>query len=189
MHRPKCLRVGACAGGSDEPPPTQLGAAIIFAPVGALVPQALRAVRKGGRVVCGGIHMSDIPAFPYAWLWEERQLVSVANLTRTDALAFEVVTAARVVVAPVRMQLLGPSTRPAKLATTAANSSNTTESWRLAPVTQNISGMPWRSAMMWRLLPSLPRSVGLGPVCGRLGAGHAGPIHAGEVDVNRVSTA
>jgi alcohol dehydrogenase, propanol-preferring len=76
------------AGGSDEPPSKPLDAAIIFAPVGALVPLALRAVRKGGRVVCGGIHMSDIPAFPYAWLWEERQLVSVANLTRADAKAF-----------------------------------------------------------------------------------------------------
>lgn len=76
------------AGGSDEPPPAPLDAAIIFAPVGALVPQALRAVRKGGRVVCGGIHMSDIPAMPYSLLWEERQLVSVANLTRRDAKEF-----------------------------------------------------------------------------------------------------
>jgi propanol-preferring alcohol dehydrogenase len=82
-------RLGAFwAGGSDQPPPTPLHAAIIFAPVGGLVPLALRAVRKGGRVVCAGIHMSDIPAFPYAWLWEERQLVSVANLTRTDAATF-----------------------------------------------------------------------------------------------------
>jgi alcohol dehydrogenase, propanol-preferring len=69
-------------------PPHLLDAAIIFAPVGALVPQALRAVRKGGRVVCGGIHMSDIPRFPYQLLWEERQLVSVANLTRGDATEF-----------------------------------------------------------------------------------------------------
>ncbi len=76
------------AGGSDEPAPVPLDAAIIFAPVGALVPLALRSVRKGGRVVCGGIHMSDIPAFPYAWLWEERQLLSVANLTRADAAGF-----------------------------------------------------------------------------------------------------
>jgi alcohol dehydrogenase, propanol-preferring len=76
------------AGGSDEPPPEPLDAAIIFAPVGALVPAALRAVKKGGRVVCGGIHMSDIPSFPYAILWEERQLVSVANLTRADAREF-----------------------------------------------------------------------------------------------------
>jgi alcohol dehydrogenase, propanol-preferring len=76
------------AGGSDEMPPAPLDAAIIFAPVGALVPAALRAVRKGGRVVCGGIHMSDIPQFPYRLLWEERQIVSVANLTREDAREF-----------------------------------------------------------------------------------------------------
>lgn len=72
------------AGGSDETPPQALDAAIIFAPVGPLVPTALKAVRKGGTVVCGGIHMSDIPSFPYAVLWEERRLVSVANLTRQD---------------------------------------------------------------------------------------------------------
>ena len=76
------------AGGSDEMPPEPLDAAIIFAPVGALVPAALKAVRKGGRVICGGIHMSDIPSFPYALLWEERQLRSVANLTRDDAREF-----------------------------------------------------------------------------------------------------
>ncbi len=76
------------AGGSDAMPPEPLDAAIIFAPVGALVPAALKAVRKGGRVVCGGIHMSDIPRFPYALLWEERQLLSVANLTRADAREF-----------------------------------------------------------------------------------------------------
>jgi len=76
------------AGGSDEAPPAPLDAAILFAPVGDLVPLALRAVAKGGRVVCAGIHMSDIPAFPYAILWEERQLVSVANLTRKDGLDF-----------------------------------------------------------------------------------------------------
>ena len=75
-------------GGSSEMPPEPLDAAIIFAPVGALVPTALRAVKKGGRVVCGGIHMSDIPSFPYAILWEERQLLSVANLTRADAREF-----------------------------------------------------------------------------------------------------
>ncbi|HMK70691.1 MAG TPA: zinc-dependent alcohol dehydrogenase family protein [Xanthobacteraceae bacterium] len=81
--------VGAVwAGGSDDKPPELLDAAIIFAPVGALVPAALRAVKKGGRVVCGGIHMSDIPSFPYRILWEERQLVSVANLTRADAHEF-----------------------------------------------------------------------------------------------------
>lgn len=78
----------AWAGGSDEAPPEPLDAAILFAPVGALVPCALAAVRKGGRVVCGGIHMSDIPSFPYALLWQERQLVSVANLTRDDARGF-----------------------------------------------------------------------------------------------------
>jgi len=76
------------AGGSDEPPPDPLDAAIIFAVVGDLVPTALKAVRKGGRVVCAGIHMSDIPGFAYALLWEERQLVSVANLTRQDGLDF-----------------------------------------------------------------------------------------------------
>jgi propanol-preferring alcohol dehydrogenase len=76
------------AGGSDEEPPELLDAAIIFAPVGPLVPRALAAVRKGGRVVCGGIHMSDIPAFPYRILWEERQILSVANLTREDAVEF-----------------------------------------------------------------------------------------------------
>jgi propanol-preferring alcohol dehydrogenase len=76
------------AGGSQELPPEPLDAAIIFAPVGALVPLALKAVRKGGRVVCGGIHMSDIPGFPYALLWEERHLLSVANLTRADAREF-----------------------------------------------------------------------------------------------------
>ncbi|MFC0284288.1 zinc-dependent alcohol dehydrogenase family protein [Camelimonas abortus] len=76
------------AGGSDEAPPALLDAAIIFAPAGDLVPAALRAVRKGGRVVCGGIHMSDIPAMPYSILWEEREVVSVANLTRRDAHEF-----------------------------------------------------------------------------------------------------
>lgn len=76
------------AGASDEPPPEPLDAAIIFAPVGALVPAALKAVKKGGRVVCGGIHMSDIPSFPYSLLWEERHVMSVANLTRADAHEF-----------------------------------------------------------------------------------------------------
>jgi len=76
------------AGGSDEVPPEPLDAAIIFAPVGPLVPLALKAVKKGGRVVCGGIHMSDIPSFPYRLLWEERHIVSVANLTRADAREF-----------------------------------------------------------------------------------------------------
>jgi len=83
------LDLGAAwAGGSDEIAPTELDAAIIFAPVGSLVPAALRAVRKGGVVVCGGIHMSDIPAFPYSLLWGERVLRSVANLTRQDAIDF-----------------------------------------------------------------------------------------------------
>ncbi len=78
----------AWAGGSDEMPPAPLDAAIIFATVGGLVPAALQAVRKGGLVVCAGIHMSDIPGFPYALLWEERQLLSVANLTRQDGIEF-----------------------------------------------------------------------------------------------------
>jgi propanol-preferring alcohol dehydrogenase len=76
------------AGGSDSPPPEELDAAIIFAPVGALVPVALRAVAKGGTVVCAGIHMSDIPSFPYELLWGERTLRSVANLTRQDGTDF-----------------------------------------------------------------------------------------------------
>jgi propanol-preferring alcohol dehydrogenase len=81
--------LGACwAGDSDQSPPQALDAAILFAPVGALVPLALRAVRPGGTVVCAGIHMSDIPAFPYSILWGERTLRSVANLTRRDAREF-----------------------------------------------------------------------------------------------------
>jgi propanol-preferring alcohol dehydrogenase len=83
------LSLGAhWAGSSSELPPVMLDAAIIFAPVGSLVPQALRAVRKGGIVVCGGIHMSDIPQFPYELLWGEREICSVANLTRKDAEEF-----------------------------------------------------------------------------------------------------
>jgi propanol-preferring alcohol dehydrogenase len=78
----------AWVGGSNTMPPEELDAAIIFAPVGALVPAALRAIRPGGTVVCGGIHMSDIPAFPYDILWREKRLVSVANLTRRDAEEF-----------------------------------------------------------------------------------------------------
>jgi propanol-preferring alcohol dehydrogenase len=78
----------AWSGGSEDRPPEELDAAIIFAPIGDLVPKALRAVRKGGRVVCGGIHMSEIPAMPYASIWGERELVSVANLTRQDARDF-----------------------------------------------------------------------------------------------------
>jgi propanol-preferring alcohol dehydrogenase len=83
------LALGAVwAGDSDRLPPEKLDAAIIFAPVGSLVPQALRAVEKGGIVVCGGIHMSDIPSFPYSVLWEERSICSVANLTRRDGEEF-----------------------------------------------------------------------------------------------------
>ena len=76
------------AGGSDTAAPVPLDAAILFAPVGALIPAALRAVRKGGRVVCAGIHMSDVPSFPYADLWGERHVLSVANLTRADGEEF-----------------------------------------------------------------------------------------------------
>jgi propanol-preferring alcohol dehydrogenase len=76
------------AGGSDEIPPEKLDAAIVFASVGPLVPMALRALAKGGIVVCGGIHMTDIPTFPYADLWEERVITSVANLTRHDGEEF-----------------------------------------------------------------------------------------------------
>ncbi|MEX3978418.1 zinc-dependent alcohol dehydrogenase family protein [Paraburkholderia sp. EG287A] len=87
-------RLGATwAGGSDERAPEELDAALLFAPVGALVPAALRALTKGGTVVCGGIHMSDIPSFPYAWLWEERRIVSVANLTREDGTTFMAIAA------------------------------------------------------------------------------------------------
>ena len=83
------LALGAVwAGGSNELPPLRLDAAILFAPVGELVPQALRALAKGGIVVCGGIHMSDIPSFPYEILWEERSICSVANLTRRDGEEF-----------------------------------------------------------------------------------------------------
>jgi propanol-preferring alcohol dehydrogenase len=82
-------RMGAVwAGDSDNAPPEPLDAAIIFAPAGPLVPAALRAVRKGGTVVCGGIHMSDIPSFPYRDLWQERSICSVANLTRADGHEF-----------------------------------------------------------------------------------------------------
>lgn len=78
----------AWSGASDAMPPVELDAAIIFAPVGALVPQALRTIRRGGTVVCAGIHMSDIPGFPYQWLWGERVVRSVANLTRADGVEF-----------------------------------------------------------------------------------------------------
>ena len=83
------MQLGAVwAGGSEEQPPAKLDAAIIFAPVGSLIPQALKSVRKGGVVVCGGIHMSDIPSFPYSILWQERSISSVANLTRRDGEEF-----------------------------------------------------------------------------------------------------
>lgn len=82
------------AGSSEEAPPEPLDAAILFAPVGSLVPAALSAVRKGGRVVCAGIHMSDVPSFPYRLLWGERSLSSVANLTRADAVEFMQIAAA-----------------------------------------------------------------------------------------------
>jgi len=83
------LDLGAVwAGGSNELPPKNLDAAVIFAPAGDLVPQALKAVGKGGTVVCGGIHMTDIPSFPYSILWEERSICSVANLTRRDGEQF-----------------------------------------------------------------------------------------------------
>jgi len=88
----------AWAGASGEAPPEEVDAAIIFAPVGALVPQALKSVRKGGRVVCAGIHMSDIPAFPYEILWGERSILSVANLTRADGREFMQIAAG----APIR---------------------------------------------------------------------------------------
>jgi propanol-preferring alcohol dehydrogenase len=86
------------AGGSSEAPPEELDAAIIFAPVGAVVPIALSHVRKGGRVVCAGIHMSDIPSFPYEILWGERSILSVANLTRADGREFMEIAAE----APIR---------------------------------------------------------------------------------------
>ncbi len=97
------LELGAAwAGGSeDEPPGAPLDAALIFAPVGALVPLALARVRPGGTVVCAGIHMSDIPSFPYALLWGERRIVSVANLTRADGQAFLALAAAL----PLRVQV------------------------------------------------------------------------------------
>ncbi|MFY3551545.1 zinc-binding alcohol dehydrogenase family protein [Achromobacter insolitus] len=98
------LALGAAwAGDSASTPPQPLDAAIIFAPVGDLVPVALKAVRKGGCVVCGGIHMSDIPSFPYRLLWEERQLVSVANLTRADGREFMDVAVASDVQCDVRI--------------------------------------------------------------------------------------
>ena len=100
-------RLGAkWAGSSEDKPPEELDCAIIYAPVGPLVPLALGAVRKGGRVVCAGIHMSDIPAFPYRQLWEERELRSVANMTRADGDEFfEIARSAAVVTETVRYPL------------------------------------------------------------------------------------
>jgi alcohol dehydrogenase, propanol-preferring len=108
----------AWAGGSSEAPPEQLDAAIIFAPVGALVPQALRHVRKGGHVVCAGIHMSDIPAFPYDILWGERSIHSVANLTRADGYEFMEVAAQ----APIRTRTTEYPLRQANAALDALRS-------------------------------------------------------------------
>jgi propanol-preferring alcohol dehydrogenase len=101
-------KMGACwCGASDDRPPGELDSAIIYAPVGALVPAALKAVRKGGRVVCAGIHMSDIPSFPYSLLWEERELISVANLTRQDGEEFfAIVPQAKVVTQTVPYPLV-----------------------------------------------------------------------------------
>jgi propanol-preferring alcohol dehydrogenase len=106
------LAMGAVwAGGSDEPSPQPLDAAIIFAPIGELVPAALRAVQPGGTVVCGGIHMSDIPSFPYSLLWGERTVRSVANLCRRDAEEFLAFAATRKIrVASVRYPLTKANT-------------------------------------------------------------------------------
>ena len=94
-------------GASDDKPPEKLDCAIIYAPVGALVPAALGALRKGGRVVCAGIHMSDIPSFPYSLLWEERELISVANLTRQDGEEFfAIVPQAKVVTQTISYPLI-----------------------------------------------------------------------------------
>jgi len=101
-------KLGACwAGSSEDAPPEPLDCAIIYAPVGALVPTALRAVRKGGRVVCAGIHMSDIPSFPYDILWQEREIKSVANLTRQDGEEFfKIVPKARIATQTVSYPLV-----------------------------------------------------------------------------------
>ena len=95
------------AGGSDEPPGEPLDAAIVFAPVGALVPAALKCVRPGGRVVCAGIHMSEVPAFPYRLLWGERSVSSVANLTRADGQEFLALAARLRLTATVQRFALG----------------------------------------------------------------------------------
>jgi propanol-preferring alcohol dehydrogenase len=106
------LRLGAqWAGSSEDRPPEELDAALLFAPVGALVPQALKVLAKGGIVVCGGIHMSDIPSFPYAFLWGERRVVSVANLTREDGLAFMRIAAQTRLDIQTRTYALGDANR------------------------------------------------------------------------------
>ena len=106
------IRLGAAwAGSSEDAPPVELDAALLFAPVGALVPQALKAVAKGGIVVCAGIHMSDIPSFPYAFLWGERRVVSVANLTREDGLAFMRIAARTHLEIHTRTYALGDANR------------------------------------------------------------------------------
>lgn len=106
------VRLGATwAGSSEDAPPDELDAALLFAPVGALVPQALKAVAKGGIVVCAGIHMSDIPSFPYAFLWGERRVVSVANLTREDGLAFMRIAAQTHLELHTRTYALGDANR------------------------------------------------------------------------------
>jgi alcohol dehydrogenase, propanol-preferring len=119
----------AWAGGSEDAPPVPLDAAIIFAPVGALVPAALRAVDRGGVVVCAGIHMSDIPAFPYAILWQERSIRSVANLTRADGKAF-LALAPRV---PVRTEVAVLPLASANLALHRLRSGQVTGALVLAP--------------------------------------------------------
>ena len=124
------LEMGAVwAGDSDHPAPVELDAAIIFAPVGPLVPTALRAVRKGGIVVCGGIHMSDIPGFPYNILWGERVLRSVANLTRQDAIDF-LDLAPKI---PIRTRIEEFALEDANLALEALRSGNLTGAAVLIP--------------------------------------------------------
>jgi alcohol dehydrogenase, propanol-preferring len=119
----------AWAGDSDAPAPFELDAALIFAPVGSLIPAALRAVRKGGVVVCAGIHMSDVPSFPYAILWGERHVVSVANLTRADGQEF-IALASR---AGVRTQVTPYPLAQANEALAALRSGNLTGAAVLVP--------------------------------------------------------
>ncbi|HEY4283403.1 MAG TPA: zinc-dependent alcohol dehydrogenase family protein [Chthoniobacterales bacterium] len=124
------LTMGAdWAGDTDQPPPEKLEAAIIFAPAGELVPLALRSLQRGGVVVCGGIHMSDIPSFPYPDLWQERAIVSVANLTRRDAIEF-LELAPRV---PVRTQTKRYALKDANQALNDLRSGNLTGAAVLVP--------------------------------------------------------